>query len=66
MIENPLLDELREIRRRLSEECQYDVYRYAEMLRQFARDNPGNYLDKPLPASREIPKGNSSGTSKSS
>lgn len=34
MIDLPLLDELREIRRRLSEECQGDVEEYARMLQQ--------------------------------
>lgn len=34
MIHVPLLDELREIRRRLSEQCDGDMERYVRMLRE--------------------------------
>jgi hypothetical protein len=44
MIEIPLIDELFEIRLRLTEEAGRDAVRYAEMLRQVSRDLPGTYL----------------------
>ena len=47
MIDIPLLDELRAIRRRLSLEQGLDVHRYAEMLRQFERTLPGKYITEP-------------------
>ena len=48
MIEIPLIDELREVRRRLSEECGNDAARYAEMLREVAARVPGQYVTRPL------------------
>ena len=48
MIEIPLIDELRETRRRLSEACGNDVARYAEMLREVATRVPGHYVTRPL------------------
>jgi hypothetical protein len=48
MIEIPLIDELREVRRRLAEACQGDVARYAQMLRQKSRIKPESYVTKPL------------------
>ena len=49
----PLLDELREIRRRLAQEQEFDVERYAAMLRDVARSQPGRYLTQPiLPAAK--------------
>jgi hypothetical protein len=47
MIEIPLLDELREIRRRLSEEQGNDPVRYAAMLRKVAEEFSGTYVDQP-------------------
>jgi len=44
----PLIDELRETRRRLAEEQGLDVDRYAAMLQEVARSLPGDYLRKPL------------------
>lgn len=44
MIEIPLIDELREIRRRLSEANSTDPSRYAAMLRQVAQALPGTYV----------------------
>ncbi len=49
MIKIPLLDKLREVRRRLSEEQNNDPARYAEMLRRMAQDRPGTYITEPLP-----------------
>lgn len=49
MIEIPLIDELREVRRRLSDEYDGDPARYAEMLQRVAKELPGNYVDEPLP-----------------
>lgn len=48
MIDVPLIDELCEVRRRLSEEQQGDPERYAAMLRQVAQDLPGSYVTEPL------------------
>ena len=48
MIQIPPLDELREVRRRLSEACGNDPARYAEMLREMARNNPGPYITQPM------------------
>ncbi len=49
MLEIPTLDELYEIRRRLSEECGGDLNRYAEMLQQVSRSFPGRYITQPFP-----------------
>jgi hypothetical protein len=48
MISVPLIDELRETRRRLADECGGDVDRYAEMLRQVSQRIPGQYIRSPL------------------
>jgi hypothetical protein len=55
MIEIPLIDELREVRRRLSESCGNDVARYAEMLREVATRVPGRYVTRPLIPSGTAP-----------
>jgi hypothetical protein len=55
MIEIPPIDELREIRRQLSESCGNDARRYAEMLREVASRVPGQYVTRPL-----IPSGTAS------
>jgi len=52
MIDVPLIDELREVRRRLAEACQGDVVRYAQMLHDRSRVKPENYVTKPLLPSR--------------
>jgi hypothetical protein len=44
----PIIDELRDIRRRLAEEQRLDVERYAEMLSNVAQRLRGNYVKKPL------------------
>jgi hypothetical protein len=44
----PVLDELRAIRRRLAQEQEFDVERYAAMLRDLARSQPGRYLTQPI------------------
>jgi hypothetical protein len=44
----PLLDELRAIRRRLAQEQELDVQRYADMLRDVVRSQPGRYLTQPI------------------
>ncbi len=48
MISVPLIDELRETRRRLADECAGDLDRYAEMLRQVSERIPGQYIHSPL------------------
>jgi hypothetical protein len=48
MIEVPLIEELRETRRRLAEEQELDVQRYADMLAGVARTMPGTYVTQPL------------------
>lgn len=48
MIQIPPLDELREVRRRLSEAYGNDPVRYAEMLREMSRNHPGPYITEPM------------------
>jgi hypothetical protein len=48
VIDIPLIDELRETRRRLAEEQGNDVQRYAAMLTGVAPQLPGTYVAKPL------------------
>lgn len=48
MIDIPVIDELREARRRLAEEHENDVDRYAAMLAAVASGLPGTYVTKPL------------------
>ena len=43
-----IIEELRDIRRRLAEEQSLDVERYAEMLSYVAQMSPGKYVRKPL------------------
>lgn len=52
MIEIPLIDELREVRRRLSEAQAADPVRYAAMLREVGRELPGKYVDRNLGSKR--------------
>ena len=54
MISVPLIDELRETRRRLADECSGDVQRYAEMLRQVSERIPGQYIRTPLTHAQRI------------
>ena len=44
----PLIDELREIRRALSEQQGNDAVRYAAMLEEVARDLLGAYVTEPV------------------
>ena len=44
MIEVVTLDELRDVRRRLSEQCGNDIERYAAMLAEVATRIPGKYI----------------------
>lgn len=48
MIEIAPIEELREVRRRLSEVERGDVAKYAAMLRQVAKQLPGEYVSAPL------------------
>ncbi len=48
MISVPLIDELRETRRRLADECSGDLQRYAEMLQRVSERIPGQYIHTPL------------------
>ena len=43
-----LVEELRETRRRLAEQCGHDVQRYAAMLQELSRSMPGVYVKRPL------------------
>jgi hypothetical protein len=47
MIQIPLIDELREIRRQLAERCGADPRRYAEMLRDAAKQHAGPTVNEP-------------------
>lgn len=54
----PVLDELRDLRRRLAREQEFDVERYAAMLREVARSQSGRYLTQPiLPTAQPQPGG---------
>ncbi len=56
MIDVPLIDELREVRRRLADGAQGDVVLYAQMLREKSRVKPDNYVSRPLlPPRPEVP-----------
>lgn len=48
MIDIPVVNELRETRRRLAEQCGSDVHRYAAMLEDLSRTLPGIYVKQPL------------------
>ncbi len=48
MIEISTLEELRAIRRRLSEECGDDPARYAAMLAEFGQTRSGPHIAQPL------------------
>jgi hypothetical protein len=47
MIDDPVVTELQEVRRRLAEQCQYDIKRYAEMLKEVSKEFPGTYITAP-------------------
>jgi hypothetical protein len=55
MIDVPLIDELREARRRLSQSCQEDLERYARMLQETATRLPGTYVTQPLGSAPATP-----------
>jgi hypothetical protein len=54
MIEISTLEELRAIRRRLSEECKGDPARYAAMLAEFGRASSGLRITQPLTGSAGV------------
>jgi hypothetical protein len=56
MTEILLIEELRETRRRLAEQCGRDVHRYAAMLPELSRASPGIYVNQPsLPGPSPVP-----------
>lgn len=56
MTEIPLIEELRAIRQRLAQEQNFDVQRYAAMLREVARTSPGDYVTEPFLPQIELPR----------
>jgi hypothetical protein len=48
MKEIPLIEELRAVRQRLAQEQDFDVQRYAAMLREVATTSPGDYVTAPF------------------
>ncbi len=52
----PLIDELRAVRQRLAREQEFDVEKYAAMLREVARILPGDYLTQPVLPPMEAPR----------
>jgi len=51
-----VVEELRETRRRLAEQCGSDVQRYAAMLQELSRAMPGIYVKQPLlPSGARVP-----------
>jgi len=51
----PLIEELHAIRRRLAQEQEFDVEKYAAMLREVARNLPGDYRTQPVLPGAEPP-----------
>jgi hypothetical protein len=48
MMDIPVVNELREIRRQLAVQCGNDAHRYAAMLQELSRTLPGVYVKQPL------------------
>jgi hypothetical protein len=53
--DNPVLEELRETRRRLSEACHHDMEEYMRMLKGVSERHPGIYVSEPLPPRNQTP-----------
>ncbi len=47
MTDDPVLKELREIRKALSEECGHDVHRLGEMIREWQKESGRTYISPP-------------------
>lgn len=47
MIEDPIIKEIREIRKALSEECGHDVRRFGEMIREWQKESGREYVSPP-------------------
>ncbi len=50
MIEDPIIKEIREIRKALSEECGHDVRRFGEMIRKWQKESGHEYVSPPKKA----------------
>jgi hypothetical protein len=61
MIDILTIDELRETRRRLAEQSELDVHRYAASLQHAAPKNAGPYLSTPLLPDPSSPSDQSTG-----
>jgi hypothetical protein len=53
--EIPLIEELRAVRKRLAQEQDFDVERYATMLREVAQTLPGIYVTEPILPQSQFP-----------
>ncbi len=47
MMDDPIVEEIRRIRRQLSEECGHDVRRFGEMIRERQRKSGREYIPPP-------------------
>ena len=47
MIDDPIIREIREIRKALSEECGHDVRRMGEMIREWQEESGREYVSLP-------------------
>ncbi len=47
MTDDPVLKELREIRKALSEECGHDLRRFGEMIREWQKESGRTYISPP-------------------
>ena len=50
MIDDPVVREIREIRRKLSEECGHDLHRFGEMIRKRQKESGREYVQPPKKA----------------
>ena len=50
MIDDPVVREIREIRKELSEECGHDIHRLGEMIRAWQKESGREYVRPPKKA----------------
>ena len=50
MIDDPIVREIREIRKEISEECGHDIHRLGEMIRAWQKESGREYVQPPKKA----------------